>query len=656
MRLMGEVVRGKGAAAYEAAAGGWVTKGRKPGVSSEDKEPPTPRRNVSTGRRGVVVAPPRQVVVSDDDWVEIEERETVSTTLVTVRSHKAEVVLPDRADGMPDVADPMFQMSHAWPEWVKGFREHQWAAIEQIQSAYEAGADLVFLDAPTGSGKTLIGETVRRMQKVRGLYVCSGKTLQDQFVRDFPYASVLKGRSNYTPLSSPDPAATCADCNKERVDGDTWECDHCDEVWACPYGIARRQALAGEVAVVNTTYMLNEANRARGELTSNQELVIVDEADCLEGEVMRFVEFELKKAQLAMLGLDAPKKGVHHKTIGGWMMEELIPSIGQKIEGIPVRTSDVRVSRRRKALVALKEDAKRVAEEMCSDRHEAWIRDNDAGPLVLRPVSVGWAGNDVLWRHSNKWLLMSASIISPQEMVDSLGIDEAGLTWEVVEVPMTFDVENRRVHAIPSANMVAKEKATAWPEMAVACGKVLDLHPRDRVLIHCVSFELGKHLANYLRERYTSSPRLGEMGDDLLGYRDIITYGSGMGERDRAISKYRATAGSVLIGASLDRGVDFKDDDCRVVVVAKVPFPYLGDKQVSARANAGRAGRLWYAVQTVRTLVQMTGRHVRSEDDYGVTYILDSQFVTNIYDRNKSLFPRWWRKAVKVESRRWLDG
>ena len=85
--------------------------------------------------------------------------------------------------------------------------------------------------------------------------------------------------------------------------------------------------------------------------------------------------------------------------------------------------------------------------------------------------------------------------------------------------------------------------------------------------------------------------------------------------------------------------------------MAKVPFPYLGDPQVSKRMHMP-GGKQWYAVQTVRTIVQMTGRGVRSKDDWCATYVLDSQFGSNIYKRHKRLFPEWWREAVEFMPRR----
>jgi Rad3-related DNA helicase len=42
----------------------------------------------------------------------------------------------------------------------------------------------------------------------------------------------------------------------------------------------------------------------------------------------------------------------------------------------------------------------------------------------------------------------------------------------------------------------------------------------------------------------------------------------------------------------------------------------------------------------------MTGRGMRSEDDYCESWILDKQFTDNIYKKNRQLLPSWWREAL----------
>lgn len=571
----------------------------------------------------------------------------------------------DEAPGLPhhppDPHDPMFGQP-GLPAWVTEFRPHQWQAIREIMEAYDDGAEVVFLDAPTGSGKTLIGETVRRLLEARALYVCSDKSLQDQFVRDYPYAMVLKGRSNYPTVSAPYPMVTAADCTKEPgVPGSEAECRWCPVVQDCPYEGAKMEAYRSPIACINTAYLLTEANHV-GKIGLGRDLVILDECDVIEQQLMGFVQFELTDRALKELGVEAPPKGVRKTTIAKWFRETLGPAVRDRLKGLPRYTDDVKVLRQRTAWERLLRRVEPMAEAVDDDN---WVRDNKAGPLVLKPVKVDGYGQGNLWRHGKRWLCMSATIVSAEEMAESLGLDggagvregggseggmeddvlgdvdvEEPIDWRVVKVPMTFPVENRRMNVVGVANMVAREKEDAYPKMARAIGHVVDRHPGERVLVHTVSYDLARYLHR-------------EVGKQVRGSRVVVTYTQGR-DREDAIRRYRQHEGAIMFAPSLDRGVDFKGDDCRVVVVAKVPFPYLGDTQVSQRLHMP-GGQQWYAVQTVRSLVQMTGRGVRSEDDWCVVYVLDKQFGGNVYRKNKGLLPEWWKEALETGyDGRWL--
>lgn len=500
------------------------------------------------------------------------------------------------------------------PDWVQEIRPHQSDAIEQIREEFARGKEVVVLDAPTGSGKTLIGDVVRQELGGRGLYVCSDKGLQDQFLVDFPDSRVLKGRSNYLPqkrIRLAGEMVTCDDCTGRN-------CPYCLDVVECPYIVARGQAMRADTAVLNSAYFLAEAN-GPGKF-AGRELVVIDEADTLEPALMRWVEVRVGGGRVRSMGLRVPGKGTHQRTIVKWVRGQLIPALGAEytFETDPKkkRTIQRQVGQLNKFVQSWSQG-------------DVWIRDNVGDDyLIMKPVEVAPFGKDAVWRHGRKFLLMSASVISAQMMLDGLGWKRE---FGYVQVPMTFPLESRRVIVAPVADMSKKGKERGeWDKMTQAIKGVLKRHPGDRVLVHAVSYELTKKLAS----------ELSGCGRDVFHYMNAQ-------ERQRAIDDYAATEGAVLVAPSLERGVDFAGDLCRVVVVAKVPFPYLGDPQVSARLNSTDTGQVWYGVETIRAMVQMTGRGVRSASDHATSYILDSSFMS-VMRRNQHLFPKWWDEALNT--------
>jgi ATP-dependent DNA helicase DinG len=204
------------------------------------------------------------------------------------------------------------------------------------------------------------------------------------------------------------------------------------------------------------------------------------------------------------------------------------------------------------------------------------------------------------------------------------------MSYGTVAIASTFPPERRPIFLHPIAEMSKKKFNDSIGPVTAGVGKIISSRS-GRILIHTVSYDLNKYLI-----------------DHLPPVRPIYTYSSSIGKQ-RAVEQYLADPDAVLLAPSLDRGIDLRDDDCRHIIIPKIPFPNIGDHQI-ARRMYSKGGRLWYTVKTVRTLVQMTGRGFRSEDDYCFSYILDRSFMTQIWRQSKHLLPEWWKQALRFDA------
>jgi len=572
----------------------------------------------------------------------------------------AEAAARADAEAVPLPTDPIFHPAGeaAFPDWVQSFRRNQWDAIEAVMACYDAGAQVVMLQAPVGTGKTLTAEGVRRLIGGDGLYVCSTKTLQDQAARDFPYAKVLKGRANYPTLSggvkedgwgravalpaaTPGQAVTAADCT---ATGGSRQCRWCSPISQCPYRLARARAQTARFSILNTSYFLTDANKA-GRLFTGRDLAIFDEADLLEGELLSQAEVKISARRMRDLGMAPPPKKTVESSWAPWVLGEALPRVRERLRLLPSfeHGSTVQIRERK----GLKDLGERLVELAAGLPAGGWVYDGYiparrnrpqsppraadgrdlAHDVIFRPIHVDTWGRRMLWPHAKRFLLMSGTIISADEMAGSLGLDG---DYRIVDVPMSFPVENRPINIVALAEVTSKNQEQSWPKIVEGVLGVLALHPDDRVLVHTVSYPMATFLMKELWRRTR---------------RPLVTY-SNARERDEALERYKTTPGSVLIAPSMDRGIDLPGDLCRVMVIAKIPYPNLGDKRTAARLHGSRDGQSWYAVNTVRSLVQMTGRGVRSVDDHATAYILDHTFTTNIWRQRRSLLPGWWCEAV----------
>lgn len=509
-----------------------------------------------------------------------------------------------------------------WPEWVVDFRQPQLDAVSQIMDAYARGVEIVILEAPTGAGKTLIGEMVRRELKTRGVYTCTTKTLQDQVLGDFPYARVLKGRRNYP--TEFEPNYTAEDCGGKN------KCRWCSDWESCAYQNAKEEARLARLSVLNTAYMLAEFNAGKSAF-SGADFAIIDEACVLESVMMGNIQFRLTTRRARELGVKLPVKSARVKTVRTWLFEELRPVLLDRMKEL--RGDDVEVIRARGKLSRMLSTCDRAYNSMTDEEWGDWVREyeDDNEDFILKPVRVSSQGAGMVWRHAKKWLLMDGFIGSVDELVSSLGIEESGKSWEYVQIPYSWPIENRPLHYLAAANMTYANMSEEVPKAIASIETILDNHPSMNILVHTVSYGLTKWIQRELRD------------SDALHGRVLRTY-MNAGDREKTLSDFKRHGG-VVLAPSFERGVDLPEEQCQAIVVAKMPYPNLKDRQVSERLR-GEDGQLWYAVQVARNLVQMLGRGARSETDTCELFVVDTNFGRFWGDWGGRLFPSWMQEAL----------
>ncbi|VFJ13676.1 helicase C-terminal domain-containing protein [Candidatus Nitrosocosmicus franklandus] len=78
----------------------------------------------------------------------------------------------------------------------ESIRPKQAKVLEEIDQALKSRYKFIFLEAPTGFGKSAVAVTLARF--LGSSHICtSTKDLQTQYNRDFPYLSEVKGRNNF---------------------------------------------------------------------------------------------------------------------------------------------------------------------------------------------------------------------------------------------------------------------------------------------------------------------------------------------------------------------------------------------------------------------------------------------------------------------------
>lgn len=496
------------------------------------------------------------------------------------------------------------------PDWAPQWRASQRSATGAALEAYKNGKRVFILQLPTGGGKSLIGEALRRLLRQEATYSVFTKHLQRQLIspeQGFPNARLIQGRANY-----PSPEE---------------------------YLQAREEARASNLAILNYPYMLTESNLGSRSFI-DRGFGIADECCEIDPAILAQTEFRIPVSLQDELGMEPPRLKGSAAAWREWLATEASVKLGNALGAwrrpdpadpdAEERWAKWRQLSRLKKLAGLLE--RQVTEGQ-------WVYDGpkagqqqDPSPIVLRPVYVQKSGSSLLWQHSDLWLLMSATVISPEQLASDLGLPQG--SWAFHDVPSAFDVDRWPIEVVPVANMTHKTTEQELPKLAKATAAILQhYHPGERVLVHTVSYGLTRALAVALMR---------------LGVAGRIVVCAEPSDRAAALERYREQPDAVLLAPSFTRGVSLENDLCRGVIVAKTPFASLGDKVTAARLYAGGTlpGSQWYAIKTIRELVQATGRGMRHETDYCRTWLLDAQFP-RFYGQWQPLFPAWWKRALQ---------
>lgn len=532
-------------------------------------------------------------------------------------------------------------------------RSQQKEAILKIADAFTAGARVVVLELPTGGGKSFITQTfARNVRACKGAthFLTIQKILQDQYERDFPAPEIeiLKGRNAYA-CNHPDGQgrdcsdAPCTDQKKgilqECIANSTKPLDvvtfNADPVCVkCPYWHQLLKCAKSPITLFNFSSFLFQQRIGRFQV---RELMIVDEAHNIEGQLMNFVELTLRQRDLDLVGVEINREFKTSAELASWVSEvNLLGKIQDKIEKLgskgPTREGmeDIAADLSHAEHEALQKLEMKVENFLRYLEVTEWIVEvetrsyhgNEEKRIICRPLFASGFAHDLLFSKGRRVLAVSATILNKNVWVKNLGLDPKDVAF--IQMGTDFPKRNRPIRLEYVGSMNFKHKSETLPKLVRWIREtLLPRHKGERGIIHCHSFEILEAIRRGVRD-----PRL-------------IFHERGQDKRE-VLRLHAKREDSVIVAPAFHEGVDLKDDLSRFQVLAKVPYPSTQDKVIKQRLARDNK---WFGWITALKLVQSYGRSVRSKTDYAVTYIVDEGFKM-FRARNPDLLPVWFKEAL----------
>lgn len=526
------------------------------------------------------------------------------------------------------------------------FRPGQAEAVQRIKAAFDRGVKTVFLDAPVGSGKSLINLLVAR--DMLGAYVSTPQViLVNQYGADTQegakfsgLAATLYGRRNYPCTyvqTLPDeeggrPFATAEHAPCTYLDG--WPRD-CPDFVSCPYYSAKRLAQAHTQTVTTLAYLLTGIRFGLGNPASGwteRPLLVVDEAHSLAEDLVRFFKAEIGPRTLPGFRrkwLESPADPRFR------LLETLPPYFLRLQEVLRSLQTERQPNRRQRERIERVSAAARAAEDLhakLSLGRTEWVHSFDSRRErhSWRPLSVGKLLGS-FWDHFNHVLLSSATFFGLEELVRDAGLPAP---YERVVVPDNFPPERAPIVLTSAARLGYRADALEVERAADAVAAIAKTHRLERGVIHANSYRLATAIRSYLPKEVLQRVTTHEPGNRVRRF-------------DRWKSDQSSTA--IFLAVAMNQGIDLMGDLARWQVLVKAPFPNLGDTWVRRRREQ-EDGEAWYASRTMIEILQASGRIMRAPEDRGTTYIVDAR-ADELIEAGWRDLPEWFRLRVS-EGRR----
>ncbi|MGZ7118448.1 MAG: helicase C-terminal domain-containing protein [Methanobacterium sp.] len=522
-------------------------------------------------------------------------------------------------------------------------REGQLEIISKIKNAIDDGFKFIVLEAGTGTGKSAIASTLTKIYSPAYILTMT-KQLQSQYANEFSYP-LVKGRGNFLCKSAGLETSCDTGVCQTTPQSKKFSCEfgvtkkEADQTFfafedsggfpyffkspdKCNYWEQKADAINSEITLMNYDYALLELNYVKHFAKRN--LMVLDEAHNIENKLMNRMEVNLLNLRLEKdIKKTIPPQMLNYEDPEDWIIFiEILYNAYKEINtlNLPKNRADRILSTRFRLgelLNNLEEDS------------ENWVVDTIPEGVSFKPLKISTYTKDMLFKHAEICLLMSATILDHRLFCKWLGIDYNDAY--PIKIKSSFPASRRPVYIKPVGNMSKRSIKYTAPKTIPILKKIIEHHKREKGLIHTHNYKCQKYIMDHL-----DNPR-------LMGHTPV--------NRELKLLQFeKTTKPMILVSPSMSEGVDLPYEKCQFQVIYKIPFPYLGDKQINKRKHIDPK---WYAYKTIMTLIQAYGRGMRAEDDFCATYILDGNvnmlFNNPLY---RALLPRNFKEAIATDD--WL--
>jgi ATP-dependent DNA helicase DinG len=553
------------------------------------------------------------------------------------------------------------------------FLYDQMDILKRIQSFLNSDKKVLLLQAPTGTGKSVIADTIINYIG-EGYILTKTKQLEHQY-EDDGY-TITKGRVNFTCLKN---GNTC-DLGECKLSEE--ECIHKpvtithnkadkfafhsnsrgDFYWQfgtelhCPYWEQKANALNSPKVVHNNTYFLLELNFI-GDF-GKRKIVIADEGQKIEESLLDFYAINITKKQIDSFknfknekneSIEFRNYGNNIKAWYNWLIRihKIIPKmIGKNNEKI---NNSQKLGSTSIALIYIAENNK--LEELSNNintfikyyqkNSTNWFSEvttsnynkgSDIVKLSFKPIFINEIARDIFLESGDKIILMSATFPDCKELAKNLGLEEHEYEF-INDIESPFPAINTPIYNL---NAVKLNRDTLNPDfknnnidkMVNVIDQLIDLYPTNKGIIHTSTHHITKLVASRSRHKH----RLLTVNDDTTREEILKIH----------IDSKEPT---ILLSPSMIEGVNLCYSLCRFQIMVKVPFKNMYDPYVVERKKIDK--NKWFDTSLCNDIIQTKGRGMRAVDDWCYIYTIDEMYVNICNEKRNDIREMLWQQFTR---------
>lgn len=519
------------------------------------------------------------------------------------------------------------------------FRIGQEKAIQEMIKAYETGNKVLSLNAPTASGKTLsifvFGRVLEKEYNVTNIIYSSPQVslVTEGNLFDLPK---LVGKRNYKCLGIAN--YTADDCPFRSCESGFVACDR------CPYRLAKAKfRQANFKATTLARYQVDPS------LYLDTNVLVVDESTNLPNALLESATIELNIKVKKTRSIDERKlllQAELKKLDVKQHLQEQSLTLQRHLKDVTTKCKDIRkevldISRRpttreTKMLTSVQKDYSHNRRELDACNQALRYISMDV-PYVLTTDIEEQFSLDTRrkeWTVVPHFKLLDCKVpfANLSASLDCIVLASGTPTTELltnkaynINVRHPIPTERRLIYYDPVGPMTRDGRTRFAKPMAQKISQLHDLYSK-KTIVHAGNYQI----ANLINEHLTR-----------LQNNVFLPTSS---DRNETLALWMKSDDAILLSVAFEQGLNLEGPEYPINIVAKVPFPHLGDEWIQARNNFD--SWYWYNLTSCIAVQQAAGRTTRNPNDMSTTYILDGSFGS-LFSRNKQLFQPWFVQSLR---------